>query len=95
MAKRPRANIKPKTMKKEFLLFLSSLCTLLSFAQEIAEKKTAFSAEQFPVFSNCEDLKSVELEKCFYSKVQDFVFQNFVVPKNLSENNYKIGRAHV
>ena len=29
------------------------------------------------------------MEKCFYNEVQDFVFQNFVVPENLVQNNFK------
>lgn len=44
--------------------------------------------ERFPVFPKCENLESTALESCFYSKVQDFVFQNFVVPENLIKNNF-------
>ena len=76
-------------MKKGFLTLLSSLCVFVAFAQEVESKKLIFSAEQFPVFPKCENLQSAALEKCFYNEVQDFVFQNFVVPENLVQNNFK------
>lgn len=47
------------------------------------------SAEKFPVFPNCENLDNKELEKCFYTQLQEFVFNNFQVPDNLKQNNYK------
>jgi len=76
-------------MKKGFLTLFLSLCTFVAFAQEAESKKSSFSNEQFPVFPKCENLQSKELEKCFYNEVQDFVFQNFVVPENLVQNNFK------
>lgn len=33
--------------------------------------------EQFPTFPDCEGQRGRELEDCFYSRVQDFVYQNF------------------
>ncbi len=44
---------------------------------------------RFPVFSECQNITSLALEKCFYTQVQDFVFDNFVVPENLVQNNFK------
>ena len=76
-------------MKKGFLTLLSSLCVFVAFAQDVNTKQNVFSAEQFPVFPKCENLQSAALEKCFYNEVQDFVFQNFVVPENLVQNNFK------
>ncbi len=78
-------------MKKGLLTLLLSLCTFVAFAQEVNEssKQSAFSAERFPVFPNCENLEAKALENCFYNQVQDFVFQNFVVPENLVQNNFK------
>ncbi len=75
-------------MNKIFLLVVALLCSNFLFSQEI-KIKTSFSAEQFPVFSNCENLQSKSLENCFYKEVQDFVFNNFKVPENLQHNNYK------
>ena len=75
-------------MNKIFLLVVALLCSNFLFSQEI-KIKTSFSAEQFPVFSNCENLQSKSLENCFYKEVQDFVFNNFKVPENLQHNNYE------
>ncbi|MDR6966522.1 hypothetical protein J2X31_000515 [Flavobacterium arsenatis] len=47
------------------------------------------SSEKFPVFPSCENLDNKELENCFYSQLEDFVFNNFQVPDNLKQNNYK------
>ncbi|MBX9807182.1 MAG: capsule assembly Wzi family protein, partial [Flavobacteriaceae bacterium] len=78
-------------MKKGLLTFFLSLCTFIAFAQEVnnSSKQSVVSAERFPVFPNCENLEAKTLEKCFYNQVQDFVFQNFVVPENLVQNNFK------
>jgi hypothetical protein len=78
-------------MKKGLLTLLLSLCTFVAFAQEVNEssKQSGFSTERFPVFPNCENLEAKVLENCFYNQVQDFVFQNFVVPENLVQNNFK------
>ncbi len=76
-------------MKKGFLILLSFLCVFVAFAQDINTKQNVFTTEQFPVFPKCENLQSKELEKCFYNEVQDFVFQNYVVPENLVQNNFK------
>ncbi|MBP6758788.1 MAG: gliding motility protein RemB [Flavobacterium sp.] len=78
-------------MKKGLLSLLLSLCTFVAFAQNVntTPKKEVNSPSRFPVFSNCENLESSVLEKCFYKEVQDFVFQNFVVPENLVQNNFQ------
>jgi len=78
-------------MKKGLLTLLLSLCTFAAFAQEANESSKQFgsSPERFPVFPNCENLEAKVLANCFYNQVQDFVFQNFVVPENLVQNNFK------
>jgi len=78
-------------MKKRLLTLFLSLCSILAIAQEVntSSKQLVFSASQFPVFPKCDSLQSKELESCFYDEVQDFVFQNFVVPENLVQNNFK------
>jgi len=45
--------------------------------------------ERFPVFPSCEGQEAQALETCFYNQVQDFVYNNFKVPDNLKENNFK------
>ena len=77
-------------MNKFFLSF-ALLSALFAFSQEKSNSSVQpdFTVEQFPVFQNCENLQSKNLENCFYKEVQDFVFQNFEVPENLKQNNYK------
>ena len=78
-------------VNKIFLSFILILATLFVSAQEInnSSVRPGFTIEQFPVFSNCENLESKKLENCFYKEVQDFVFTNFQVPENLKQTNYK------
>jgi len=67
---------------KKSLMILFLLHTVFVFSQ-------TRSAEKFPVFPNCENLDNKELEQCFYSQLQDFVYNNFQVPDDLKQNNYK------
>ncbi|WP_337968515.1 energy transducer TonB [uncultured Flavobacterium sp.] len=78
-------------VNKISLSFIFTLSVLFAFSQENnnASIKPGFTAEQFPVFSNCENLEAKKLENCFYKEVQDFVFQNFEVPEKSKQNNYK------
>jgi hypothetical protein len=78
-------------MKKGLLTLLLSLCTFVAFAQDVntTSKKDLNLSTRFPVFSSCENLETATLEQCFYNEVQDFVFQNFVVPENLVQNNFQ------
>lgn len=78
-------------MKKGLLLLLLSLCTFAAFTQNVntTPKIDVTSPSRFPVFPKCENLETDALEKCFYNEVQDFVFQNFVVPENLVQNNFQ------
>jgi hypothetical protein len=69
-------------MKKYLLLTLLTL-QLALFAQENK------SVEQFPVFSECENLNGNQLEACFYNHVQQHVYSNFKVADNLTQNNYQ------
>ncbi|MBC7525512.1 MAG: gliding motility protein RemB [Flavobacterium sp.] len=61
------------------IVFLSLvLSSIFGFSQK--------SSEQFPIFPNCEKLQTSELENCFNIEVQNFVFNNFKVPDQLSKN---------
>jgi len=77
--------------RKTFLSFVFTLSALAGYSQENNNSSISpgFISEQFPVFPNCENLQSKELENCFYKEVQDFVFHNFEVPQTLKESNYK------
>lgn len=68
-----------KTMKKLFLLF--SFFTIFCVAQNVSEK--------YPVFENCISKSGNDLEKCFNQQLQNFVFDNFKIPENLVQNQYK------
>ncbi|MDI1257479.1 MAG: gliding motility protein RemB [Flavobacterium sp.] len=69
--------------KKLYILFFT-FASLIATAQ-VSNK----SSERFPVFPSCEKLDGAALEKCFYTQLQDFTFNNFKVPDNLTQNNYK------
>ncbi|PKH67187.1 gliding motility protein RemB [Flavobacterium sp. ALD4] len=74
--------------KASFALFLSFF-SFFMYSQDRDLLELSRSPERFPVFSRCENMENKELESCFYNEVQDFVFQNFVVPEDLVENNFK------
>ncbi|TDO97786.1 energy transducer TonB [Flavobacterium sp. 245] len=76
---------------KSALSFVLLLSSLFAFAQNnnTSSVQSGFTSEQFPVFDNCQNLADKKLENCFYKEVQDFVFQNFEVPENLKQSNYK------
>ena len=78
-------------MKKSLLTILLLFYSFFIYSQDVnnSSVKSSLSAERFPVFPNCENLQSPALESCFYSEVQDFVYQNFEVPENLKQNNYQ------
>lgn len=71
-------------MNKYFSIFLFLLCSIFSSAQVITK-----NSEQFPVFSSCENQYNKDLETCFYTQVQDFIYTNFKVPENLTNSNFK------
>jgi hypothetical protein len=74
------------SMKKGFLVIFFLGFTFLSQGQDTSSSPTS---ERFPIFPDCENLEGMALENCFYNKVQSFVFQNFVVPENLNQNNFQ------
>ncbi|CAD0002726.1 energy transducer TonB [Flavobacterium salmonis] len=78
-------------LNKSFLTLCLALSSFVVLAQETNQSsvKAGFAAEQLPVFPNCENLVSKQLENCFYKEVQDFVYENFEIPENLKQTNYK------
>ena len=68
-------------MLKKITVFLF----LLNITWAVAQK----SSEQAPVFPNCQNLKGKEVESCFNSEVQTFVYNTFQVPDKLKQNNYR------
>ncbi|WP_396155590.1 gliding motility protein RemB [Flavobacterium sp.] len=69
---------------KKILHFTLLILTGFSNAQ-VSNKET----EKFPIFPSCEGLQFQALETCFYNEVQDFVYNNYKVPENLKQNNFK------
>ncbi len=66
-------------MKKIYLnifLIISSLFANAQIANNLGEI--------FPKFDNCKNQLGKDLENCFNSNVQDFVFSNFKIPESLS-----------
>lgn len=74
-------------MKKALLTFIISIFSIHSYSQDT--DNTSLSPERFPVFPNCQKLESSALQDCFYKEVQDFVFQNMVVPESLVQNHFQ------
>jgi hypothetical protein len=66
-------------MKKYFILFVLSITSTI-MAQPV-------QGEKYPVYPGCEGKDAAETEKCFYDKVQQFVFDNFKVPD--SQKDYQ------
>ncbi len=67
-------------MRNRFVLLLF-LCFQFFSAQEK-------QIEQFPVFSDCENLINADLEQCFYKNVQKHIYKEFKVPENVVQSNY-------
>ncbi len=72
-------------MNKLGLILFFCFITIFGHAQ----KDKVSAAERFPVFSSCGNLEGKTLENCFYTEVQEFIFQNFVLPEDLVRNNFK------
>jgi len=71
-------------MKKYISVLLLLFVSFVMKAQIVTQ-----NSEQVPVFPGCENKVDKDLETCFYSQVQDFVYNNFIVPDQLKQNNFK------
>ena len=45
--------------------------------------------EKYPVFPNCKEVSVDAMEQCFSQKLQQFIYDNFNVPKEVTEQNYR------
>ncbi|MFC6097306.1 gliding motility protein RemB [Flavobacterium qiangtangense] len=70
---------------KNFLTVAFLLLSVFTFQAQ----NTIGDREQFPVFLVCEGMQSKNLEACFYNQLQDFVFNNFKVPQEITAKNYQ------
>ncbi|MBF6657991.1 gliding motility protein RemB [Flavobacterium columnare] len=62
------------------ILFTLLLVITSSLAQETKHEK-------FPVFPQCIQKSESELEKCFHFQLEDFIYNNFKMPLQLTSNN--------
>jgi hypothetical protein len=76
-------------MKKGLFTLLISLFSVFMYSQDLNLLESNLSPERFPIFPLCGNRENKELENCFYNEVQDFVFQNFIVPENLLKNDFQ------
>lgn len=78
-------------MIKRWLTLVLFFYIIVAFAQGVNEvsKQSRNSITRFPAFPDCENLEVKALENCFNNQIQDFVFQNFIVPENLVQNNFQ------
>ncbi len=63
--------------------------TILLFLFQIIVVAAQKGSEKMPVFPNCDKLQGKELETCFNSKLQTFIYNNFQVSNKLKESNYE------
>lgn len=73
--------IKKGLMKKFFSLILLIFSGVI-FGQNL-------SSEQFPKFLDCVNAVGNQQEVCFYNTLQNYFYNNFKVPQELQEQNYK------
>ncbi|HWR94804.1 MAG TPA: hypothetical protein VN192_06365 [Flavobacterium sp.] len=71
-------------MKNYVLIIVFLLITFVSKGQIKSQ-----NVEQFPIFPACESLSSKELETCFYSQIQNFIYNNYKVPEELVQIQYR------
>jgi hypothetical protein len=70
-------------MNKFFILFF------LVFVQSIQAQSNSSISEKFPVFPECESAQGIELEKCFYNSVHNYVYKNFQLSDSLVVEKHK------
>jgi hypothetical protein len=60
------------------------MISLLTFGQDNQNNGVLF-----PIFSKCENVSSKERETCFYDNVNSIIYENFIVPDDLKNKEYK------
>lgn len=64
-------------------------CVFLLFLMNGKTFSQTMSREQYPVFKACKEVAQENKEACFNHQVQDFFYNNFKVPDELVQQNYK------
>jgi hypothetical protein len=68
---------------KRFVVLLLLLVQYNTYSQENV------LYEKPPVFSNCDSLEILDLQKCFDKNVYSRIYDNFKIPENVTIENYK------
>ncbi len=68
---------------KYFFLFILLCFHVIGFSQNIN------TYEKPPVFPECESEAFENLKSCFNNKINQFIFENFKVPQQVTEDSYK------
>lgn len=68
---------------KRFVVLLLLLVQYNTYSQENV------LYEKPPVFSNCDSLEILDLQKCFDKNVYSRIYDNFKIPENVARENYK------
>ena len=69
----------------------TSTCLLLFLVFQIAFGQISTSIsdyEKYPVFTECKNVEIANLEDCFHSTLQTFIYTNFKLPEIISTENY-------
>lgn len=65
------------------------LISYLLFTVAVSSQITSSQYERFPIFPSCDQMDSEKLEECFTNELQQFVYNNYEVPKEILDKNYK------
>ncbi len=71
-------------MRNLSFLVITFLFTVASFGQQ-----NTVEFEKYPVFPSCENEIIDNLKNCFNSNIQTFVFENFITPAVVHQEDYK------
>lgn len=69
--------------RKKYLLILLIFLNYVTFSQNVE------TYEKPPVFPDCESQSFENLKTCFSEKLNLHIYQNFKVPENVSDDNYR------
>ncbi|WP_345004209.1 gliding motility protein RemB [Snuella lapsa] len=65
------------------------IALLLLIVQFNAFSQDQYFNEKHPVFPDCESVSIDSMQTCFNSKVIDFIFENFTMPQELEDDDFK------
>ncbi|WP_445710386.1 gliding motility protein RemB [Flavobacterium sp.] len=66
---------------KKYSLIIVFFLSIIGYSQK--------KSETFPVFNECNEVEANGLEGCFYITLEQFVYDNFVMPQEIVDKDYK------